>query len=71
MASLSCTIRHLWPCASMLCTLILDAVWFLWRLSQKTSFYPSAWTCAIWSPSGAMSPLSPRSWAEGGSGGRS
>jgi hypothetical protein len=30
MASLSCTIRHLWPCASMLCTLILDAVWFLW-----------------------------------------
>ncbi len=30
MASLSCTIRHLWPCARMFCTLILDAVRFLW-----------------------------------------
>ena len=30
MASLSCTIRHLVPCAVMLCTLLLDAERFLW-----------------------------------------
>src|SRR3989440_210330 len=30
MASLSCTIRHLWQCASMFCTLILDATRWLW-----------------------------------------